>query len=186
MRARTHKILALSGSLRSNSVNTQLLRVAVRIVPDRISYRLFDGLAGLPAFDPDDETSDTIAPTVVAWRNLVASADALVMSVPEYAGGLPVAFKTRWIGSSETFGSTASPSASSAPPSIWSSRGLRFAWSSERCRPRDRRSPYHPSLGKQGDRRRDRRGSQEPERDFDCPRSADPSVPDRRRVRKVE
>ncbi len=47
------KILAMSGSLRAASSNTAVLRAAARLAPDGVEIVLFEGLAGLPFFNPD-------------------------------------------------------------------------------------------------------------------------------------
>jgi chromate reductase, NAD(P)H dehydrogenase (quinone) len=88
------EILAMSGSLREGASNTALLEAARRVAPVGIAVRMYDGLAGLPHFNPDDDGVDAVAPAPVAeLRALVGSADAILMSTPEYAHGLPGAFK---------------------------------------------------------------------------------------------
>ena len=52
------KILALSGSLRAASVNTALLRAAVRLAGPDSTIRLFQGIGELPLFNPDLEADD--------------------------------------------------------------------------------------------------------------------------------
>jgi chromate reductase len=49
-------------------------------------------MADLPAFNPDLD-ADLPPPTVVDLRRAITEADALLFSTPEYAGGLPGAFK---------------------------------------------------------------------------------------------
>jgi chromate reductase len=53
---------------------------------------VYDGLAGLPHFNPDDDR-DPLPPTVAALRAAVASADAVLFCTPEYAGTLPGSMK---------------------------------------------------------------------------------------------
>ena len=45
--------LAISGSLRSRSSNTTLLRAAAMLTPEGVSISLYDGLGDLPHFNPD-------------------------------------------------------------------------------------------------------------------------------------
>jgi chromate reductase len=52
----------------------------------------FTGLAALPLFNPDDDVEPAPA-SVSALRTAIASADALVISSPEYAHGVPGALK---------------------------------------------------------------------------------------------
>jgi NAD(P)H-dependent FMN reductase len=49
---------------------------------------LYDGLAGLPQFNPDDD-GDSLPATVAEMRKVIRVADAILFSTPEYAGALP-------------------------------------------------------------------------------------------------
>jgi len=84
-------VLLLSGSLRRASTNTAALRTVARVAPPGVSATLYDGLAALAAFDPDDDTDPP--PTARAARAAVRAADAVMFSTPEYAGALPGSFK---------------------------------------------------------------------------------------------
>jgi NAD(P)H-dependent FMN reductase len=81
------KILAISGSLRAVSSNTAVLRAAARLAPDGVEIVLFEGLAGLPFFNPDLD-GDTVPEAVAAFRGLVGEADGILISSPEYARGV--------------------------------------------------------------------------------------------------
>src|SRR5262249_29477438 len=85
-------ILAVSGSLRRTSVNTAALRaVAAAAAAERIPLELNDAVRSLPHFDPDLEAAP---PAVVAAFDAAGvAAPGLVTSVPEYAHGIPGAFK---------------------------------------------------------------------------------------------
>lgn len=91
MRGGAH-LLLVSGSLRHGSTNTAVLRTAMTLAPDGVVTTLFDGLAALPAFNPDDEVEPLPAPAA-NLRRQIHDADAVLFSVPEYAGGLPGSFK---------------------------------------------------------------------------------------------
>jgi chromate reductase len=81
------KILAISGSLRADSHNTNLLRSATEVTPAYADLVLWDGLKDVPPFDEDDEAS---APTaVVRMRAAVADADAILFATPEYNSSIP-------------------------------------------------------------------------------------------------
>lgn len=82
----------MSGSLRAKSTNTAALRTARAVAPAGIVTILYDGLAGLPQFNPDDD-AEPLPPPVARLRAEIRNADALVFSTPEYAGGLPGSFK---------------------------------------------------------------------------------------------
>jgi NAD(P)H-dependent FMN reductase len=103
MSAVKQRIVALSGSLRRESSNTVLLRAALALVPTGTETLLYEGVAGLPHFNPDlDEEGATPPPPVAELRALLRSADGFIMSVPEYAHGLPGSFKNAldWVVSS--------------------------------------------------------------------------------------
>ena len=80
-------VLAISGSLRRGSYNTQVLRAAARLLPD-VEFTLFDGLKEVPPYDEDDDVQP--APAAVArLRDAIAGADAVLFSTPEYNSSLP-------------------------------------------------------------------------------------------------
>jgi chromate reductase len=85
------RILGISGSLRRGSHNRRLLRAAAAALPPGVDLVEWDGLAGLPAFDEDQE--ETPAEPVRAFLELIASADALMIATPEYNASLPGALK---------------------------------------------------------------------------------------------
>ena len=85
------RILGISGSLRRGSHNRKLLRAAAAALPPGVDLVEWDGLADLPAFDEDQEK--TPAEPVRAWRDLIASADALLIATPEYNRGVPGVLK---------------------------------------------------------------------------------------------
>jgi chromate reductase len=84
-------ILAVSGSLRRESVNRALLRLAAEHAPEGVELVLWDGLAGLPAFNEDDEAAP--AASVAELRRAIGDADALLIATPEYNGSVPGALK---------------------------------------------------------------------------------------------
>jgi NAD(P)H-dependent FMN reductase len=86
------QVLMLCGSLRATSTNAAALRTAVAVAPPGTELHLYDGVRDLPAFDTDDDHAPLPA-AVQALRDAVLSADALLVSTPEYAGALPGAFK---------------------------------------------------------------------------------------------
>jgi NAD(P)H-dependent FMN reductase len=81
-------IAAISGSLRTGSSNTAVLRAAARLAPDGVAIELFEGIAELPFFNPDLDRDDLVPENVVAMRKLVGSVDGLLISSPEYARGV--------------------------------------------------------------------------------------------------
>lgn len=100
------RILLVSGSTRSGSTNTAALRTALAVAPDGVVASLYEGLAELPAFNPDDDHDSP--PSVVAeLRRQIAAAGAVLFCTPEYAGSLPGSFKNLldWtVGGGEIYG----------------------------------------------------------------------------------
>lgn len=81
-------VLGISGSLRSDSHNTRLLRAAARELPEGVEFRLLDGLREVPPYDEDDDRDP--APAAVArLREAIAGADALLIATPEYNSSIP-------------------------------------------------------------------------------------------------
>lgn len=100
-------ILTVSGSLRAGSSNSALLAAAALVAPPDVSIVRYRELGELPPFNPDVEESGAIPSAVAHWRSLLASADALLFSSPEYAHGIPGTLKNAldWIvGGSEIVG----------------------------------------------------------------------------------
>jgi chromate reductase len=75
-------ILALSGSLRRQSINTALLRAAAGLLPGGASLTLH-GLGEIPLYD-DDLRQQGYPPAVEALRRAVAASDAVLIANPEY------------------------------------------------------------------------------------------------------
>lgn len=96
------KILAISGSTRQLSTNTELLKVLADIAPSNIEIQLFDGLRGLPVFSPDLEGEHT-PPSVLQFCNLISNADGVIISSPEYVRAIPGGLKNAidWLVSRE-------------------------------------------------------------------------------------
>lgn len=86
------RILAISGSLRAASSNTEVLRAAALLAPDGVEVALYGGLGGLPHFNPDLDGDAPPAP-VRDLRARVQGADALLVCSPEYAHGVPGSLK---------------------------------------------------------------------------------------------
>ena len=85
------RILAISGSLRSGSHNTALLRAAATLLPPGIELTLHDGLKEIPPYD-DDELDNR--PAAVARLDAeVAAADAVLIATPEYNHSIPGVLK---------------------------------------------------------------------------------------------
>jgi NAD(P)H-dependent FMN reductase len=100
------RILAVSGSLRAASSNTSLLHAAAALAPAGVAVELWGGLAEVPPFDPDRDV-DPAPPAVAELRRRLTEADAVLVSSPEYAHGVPGSLKNAldWlVGSGELMG----------------------------------------------------------------------------------
>lgn len=87
-------LLAISGSLRAQSINTEVLRAAAIIAPPSVRITLYDGLGALPHFNPDLDAEGAALPDPVqGLRSQIAGAAAVLICSPEYAHGVPGALK---------------------------------------------------------------------------------------------
>jgi chromate reductase, NAD(P)H dehydrogenase (quinone) len=85
------KILAVSGSTRADSYNTQVLREAAQLAPAGVELELWDGIGELPIYDQDLE--DDVPENVSRLREDWQSADAILFATPEYNGSVPGGLK---------------------------------------------------------------------------------------------
>jgi len=95
------KIMGISGSLRTNSSATMVLKQVAMLLPSSVGFNIYSGLGELPHFnDADDEPA-----TVKQFKNLVAAADGIFICSPEYAFGVPGTLKNAldWTVSSGDF-----------------------------------------------------------------------------------
>jgi chromate reductase, NAD(P)H dehydrogenase (quinone) len=85
-------VLAISGSLRRDSHNTQLLRAAAQMLPPGVELALFDGLGDVPPYN-EDADGDPAPAGAHALRAAIRAADALLISTPEYNASVPGVLK---------------------------------------------------------------------------------------------
>ena len=83
-------ILALSGSLRKESLNTRLLKSAAEAAPE-LTFDEFLDLAAIPLFNED--TEHPAPPAVADLRRRIRAADGVLIATPEYNGSLPGVLK---------------------------------------------------------------------------------------------
>jgi chromate reductase len=98
------KILAISGSLRAASHNKAVLEAARQLAPPGITVELFDGIGKLPFFNSDFE-AENLPEEVAVFRKIIAAADGLLISSPEYARGISGVMKNAldWLVGSHEF-----------------------------------------------------------------------------------
>jgi chromate reductase len=85
------RILGISGSLRSGSHNTRLLRGLRRLLPPEAELEIFARLREIPPFNEDEELDPPEA--VLALKAAIAAADAVLVVTPEYNGSIPGVLK---------------------------------------------------------------------------------------------
>ena len=78
-------VLAISGSLRHNSSNTGLVRMAMRLAPADLAITHWTRIGELPFYNEDLEADP---PAIVReWRDAVSACDAVFVAAPEYNFG---------------------------------------------------------------------------------------------------
>lgn len=83
------KILTLSGSLRPQSSSHKILEIATTLLPENVEVDDTADIGLLPHFDG----SETPPPTVAIFLHQLQQADGVLICIPEYAFGVPGAFK---------------------------------------------------------------------------------------------
>ena len=85
------KLLGIAGSLREGSYNRSLLRAAREVLPEGVELVECE-IGGLPFYDGDVEAAGDPEP-VVALKNAIRDADALLIATPEYNHCVPGVLK---------------------------------------------------------------------------------------------
>jgi chromate reductase len=92
-------ILAISGSIRERSSNTNILHAIATIVAKNVSYKIYEDIDKFPHFNPDTEEGNIY---VADFRKQLKAVDAVIICTPEYAFGVPGVLKNAldWVVSS--------------------------------------------------------------------------------------
>lgn len=85
-------MLTISGSLRQQSFNSLLLRAAESLAPAGVLFDHYDGLGDLPHFSEDLEGKLTPS-AVQEFRDRIKGANCVLISTPEYNGGISGSLK---------------------------------------------------------------------------------------------
>jgi NAD(P)H-dependent FMN reductase len=85
-------VLAISGSLRAASSNGAVVQAVAALPIEGVEVLVYGGLADLPPFNPDLEEGPPPA-AVAVFRAALQACDALLISSPEYAHGVPGVLK---------------------------------------------------------------------------------------------
>lgn len=80
-----YHLLGISGSLRKDSVNSKLIREAARLFGEA---QFTEADLIFPLYDGDLEEADGLPTKVQTLVDQIASADAVIISTPEYNGGI--------------------------------------------------------------------------------------------------
>ena len=98
------KILAICGSTRKTSTNSNLIDVIRNLYADSVDVTTFEGLSGIPHFNPDLDNENPPR-TVSDFREQLKAADGILICTPEYAMGVPGTLKNAidWTVSSMEF-----------------------------------------------------------------------------------
>ncbi|MEO9873722.1 MAG: NADPH-dependent FMN reductase [Anderseniella sp.] len=91
-------IVAISGSLRSKSFNTSLLRAMQNIADETMSIDITTP-KGIPVYDGDDEDASGVPQIVTDLAEKIRSADGVIIATPEYNFAIPGGLKNAndWI-----------------------------------------------------------------------------------------
>lgn len=85
-------IVGLSGSLRTGSFNTALLRAAAEHMPPGSTLDIAS-IKGIPLYDGDVEASSGVPAVVEALKTRIVAGDGLLLVTPEYNNSIPGVFK---------------------------------------------------------------------------------------------
>ena len=84
----TLRVLGIPGSLRSGSINRQLLARLGERTPSTVRFDIFGDLGSIPLFSEDLESPSAPAGVKRLWH-VADAADVLLFSTPEYNQSLP-------------------------------------------------------------------------------------------------
>ena len=80
-------ILGICGSLRQESSNQGLIKLAQKLAPTEVTFTVFDKIGSLPFYNEDLEDPSHTPVSVREWREMVSNSDALFIAAPEYNFG---------------------------------------------------------------------------------------------------
>lgn len=86
------KVIGISGSLRTHSYNTALLRAAKSLAGPELELHVAT-LHGIPLYDGDVEQREGLPAAVVELKDRIVSSDGVLLVTPEYNNGVPGVFK---------------------------------------------------------------------------------------------
>ena len=81
IRSYSMNILGISGSLRTASVSTALLKTAAALMPGHVKLTIYDGLGNLPHFNPEIDT-EFPPPPVSDFRSQLNNSAGVIIQLP--------------------------------------------------------------------------------------------------------
>ena len=99
------KFLEIVGSLRSGSFHKALAKAAINLVPADVEMEMFEGLQDIPPFNQDMESK--MPEAIIAFKNKIMAADAIVIVTPEYNYSIPGVLKNAIDWASRPYGQSA-------------------------------------------------------------------------------
>lgn len=88
----TLKIVGIVGSLRKESLNRKAMENMERLAPEGVSFSYAD-LESLPLYNGDMDVPDNLPEPVRTFKEIVGSADGVIISTPEYNRSVPGVLK---------------------------------------------------------------------------------------------
>src|SRR6476659_5154601 len=85
-------IIGFSGSLRSASYNSMLLRAASQLAPAGATVEI-SSIRGIPLYDGDVEATEGIPAAVQELKRRIIATDGLLIVTPEYNNSIPGVLK---------------------------------------------------------------------------------------------
>jgi chromate reductase len=86
------RVAGIIGSLREGSLNKNLLRAAAELAPASMEISIYTRLGDIPAYNDDVFVKGDPDP-VADMKKFIGSADAMLISTPEYNYGVPGVLK---------------------------------------------------------------------------------------------
>lgn len=101
------KIIAISGSLRKDSFNTSMLKVAQLNAPDGMDIEIFN-ISSIPFFNADVEAQG-LPESVRSLKTLIAESDGILISTPEYNSMISAVLQNtlEWVSRNDAVGAVA-------------------------------------------------------------------------------
>ena len=88
------RVLGISGSLRQDSHNAELLRAAAALLPSGAEFEVWEGLKAIPPYDADDDHGPwSRRESLRSLADAVERADIVLFSTPEYNHSIPGVLK---------------------------------------------------------------------------------------------